>query len=193
MKILCSCLKYLDDIGVIHRDLKPQNIMMTSREPSKVIPFSYVYVVCGSNLMSIPNRFFAFFFPSLPDASIKLIDFGLSSIEPTSTELVGSPAFVAPEIAIGFMNERDLDKPYDSKARTLMSDMCLYFLPVFMGMRAAHFLVTFHNGLNLSDACFESSTGGYMELRSYSLHADVGTTAIYIPFRSVPGDRRRSR
>ncbi len=63
----------------------------------------------------------------LPDASIKLIDFGLSSIEPTSTELVGSPAFVAPEIAIGFINDGDLDKPYDSKVRTLMSDMCLHF------------------------------------------------------------------
>jgi serine/threonine protein kinase len=133
MKILCSCLKHLDEIGVIHRDLKPQNIMMTSRDPSKVVPFvtSVLYV----DPISGP-------FPILPDASIKLIDFGLSSIEPTSTELVGSPAFLAPEIAIGFMNERDLDKPYDSKVRTLMFEMCLYFLDQFSWACVQHIFLS---------------------------------------------------
>jgi len=66
MNILCSCLQHLDEKGILHRDLKPQNIMMTSKAE---------------------------------DAQIKLIDFGLGSLERTASEISGSPVYMAPEMA----------------------------------------------------------------------------------------------
>src|SRR5688572_27393296 len=80
---VASALQYAHDSGVIHRDVKPSNILLTSRS-SQIVPGE----------------------PLPLDFEPVLSDFGLvrflsSSLQTSSGKIVGTPAYMSPEQARG--------------------------------------------------------------------------------------------
>ena len=69
MKKLLTALKNLHEVGVLHRDVKPENLLIKCSEKS-------------------PGKF-----------SLKLIDFGIASnITDSVRKVCGTPGYVAPEV-----------------------------------------------------------------------------------------------
>jgi len=80
---VASALQYAHESGVIHRDVKPANILLTSRS-SSIVPAE----------------------PLPPDFEAILTDFGLvrflsASLQTSAGKIVGTPAYMSPEQARG--------------------------------------------------------------------------------------------
>ncbi|GAA5944225.1 hypothetical protein JCM1841_003038 [Sporobolomyces salmonicolor] len=107
---LCSAVGWMHGIGLVHRDIKLENILLTSR------PFP-----CSnpSTLLS-----------SLPTPFVKLTDFGLSRFINPSAPLLrtrcGSEAYAAPELIMG--------KPYDGRCTDAWALGVVLFAIVTGGM-----------------------------------------------------------
>src|SRR6185503_14361142 len=88
---VASALQYAHDSGVIHRDVKPANILLTSRS-SQIVP--------GEPL---PLDFE----PVLGDFG--LVRFLSSSLQTSSGKIVGTPAYMSPEQARGEQTDERTD------------------------------------------------------------------------------------
>jgi serine/threonine protein kinase len=109
MTHLAAGLKFLWDRNLIHRDLKPQNLLLTARGAPYVPPPVQYIGSGGANLNDRSTAAAAH--QQQPQLLLKIADFGFARHLATATmaeTLCGSPLYMAPEILQG--------RKYDAKA-----------------------------------------------------------------------------
>lgn len=60
----------MHDIGVVHRDIKPQNILMTNKGIAKLIDFSSAEKIGESDLLKGTAGTYQFFSPEACDSTL---------------------------------------------------------------------------------------------------------------------------
>lgn len=136
IKELISVIKYCHDMGVVHRDVKPENILLTG------------------------------------DGHLKLADFGLSVHVAKGQQLsglVGSPAYVAPEVLAGTYSE----KVDVWGAGVLLHALLLGVLPFRGESVEAIFEAIKHVELDFQSEKWNSVSGPAKDLLSRMLSRDV--------------------
>lgn len=81
MSQLLEALKYVHSLGLVHRDVKPENLMTTPIDED--LPVGAI----GSAA--------AF---AVPSVRLRLLDFGLGCLQKVATGTVGTPGYIAPEV-----------------------------------------------------------------------------------------------
>lgn len=95
LKQLASALKFLRESNFVHRDVKPQNLLLLPSPEYREVHKAHRPILTASNDSLIPVAGL----PSLP--MLKLADFGFARVLPSTTlaeTLCGSPLYMAPEI-----------------------------------------------------------------------------------------------
>ncbi|KAJ0935156.1 putative protein kinase CAMK-CDPK family [Helianthus annuus] len=136
MKELMLVLKYCHDMGVIHRDVKPDNILLSA------------------------------------SGSIKLADFGLAARIANGQSLfgvVGSPAYVAPEVLIGAYSEKvDI-----WSAGVVLHALLVGFLPFGGGSVNTVFEAVKNVSINFQDKLWDSISQPARDLIAHMLTRNV--------------------
>ncbi|KAK1750677.1 Serine/threonine-protein kinase ATG1 [Echria macrotheca] len=95
LKQLASALKFLREANLVHRDVKPQNLLLLPSPQWREVNKTAKQILSGSHDSLTP----AAGLPSLP--MLKLADFGFARVLPSTSlaeTLCGSPLYMAPEI-----------------------------------------------------------------------------------------------